>query len=308
MTPPGTSLSQILVITDPRNGLYGHPDIEGFTYEEFSYYWPEYKHIYPIVAVTLYLAVVHRLPAVLSPLYKEAPPSIMIPLQFVWNSFLSLFSITMLFGVAIPLKDRIMHLGNGNFFAGLLPTLCDPESFLMTSADGGGLLYWAAWFSLSKYIELGDTLLLIVKKPGRPVPFLGWYHHTTVLLFTWYAQVWRLSAGMAFVFMNVFVHSCMYSYYALKALDTPIKSILPNYRIPSIVAQSLTLLQISQMFVGIGVNGIIAHNYLTTADGSPGRCGCSNTPIVLISCGVMYGSYLKLFIDFYRKKYKGKTD
>lgn len=39
-------------------------------------------------------------------------------------------------------------------------------------------------FVFSKVPELGDTVFIILRK--RPLIFLHWYHHVTVLLYTWH--------------------------------------------------------------------------------------------------------------------------
>ena len=55
---------------------------------------------------------------------------------------------------------------------------------------------WTAAFIYSKLFELFDTLWLLAKK--RPVIFLHWYHHLTVLLYCWHSYAARLSSGLWF--------------------------------------------------------------------------------------------------------------
>lgn len=43
--------------------------------------------------------------------------------------------------------------------------------------------FWGTLFSLSKVIELGDTAFIILRK--QPLIFLHYYHHATVLIYTW---------------------------------------------------------------------------------------------------------------------------
>ena len=76
-----------------------------------------------------------------------------------------------------------------------------------------GIVFWAYIFAVSKYFELFDTLLLIIRK--KPVSFLHWFHHATVLLYTWYAEYTHFTIGLLFIIVNSFVHTFMYYYYFL---------------------------------------------------------------------------------------------
>ena len=43
--------------------------------------------------------------------------------------------------------------------------------------------FWATMFVLSKVPELGDTIFIVLRK--QPLIFLHWYHHATVLVYSW---------------------------------------------------------------------------------------------------------------------------
>ena len=122
-------------------------------------------------------------------------------------------------------------------------------------------------FVLSKVPELGDTLFIVLRK--QPLIFLHWYHHATVLVYSWYININHFLFNLEkkliyFVFkipryayteytaparyyitMNFTVHSFMYSYYALKAM---------HYRVPRFVSMAITVAQLSQMVAGCAVN------------------------------------------------------
>lgn len=44
--------------------------------------------------------------------------------------------------------------------------------------------FWTTMFSFSKAIELVDTAFVVLRK--RPLIFLHYYHHATVLVYVWY--------------------------------------------------------------------------------------------------------------------------
>ena len=83
----------------------------------------------------------------------------------------------------------------------------------------------------------------------------------------------------------------MYSYYALRAL---------GYRVPSSLAKSITALQLSQMFVGIFVNGVA---FIATLNGET----CTFYWDIFYLAVVMYISYAILFMNFFYHRYIRKA-
>jgi len=86
----------------------------------------------------------------------------------------------------------------------------------------GALWFWSYLYYLSKYYELLDTVLQLLK--GRPPPhfFLNVYHHAVVLLmaWSWLENVQSLSfIGLLF---NASVHVVMYYYYFRRVLGWPV--------------------------------------------------------------------------------------
>jgi elongation of very long chain fatty acids protein 6 len=124
----------------------------------------------------------------------------------------------------------------------------------------------------------------------KPLIFLHWYHHVTVLLFCWNAYATMAGSGLYFVAMNYTVHALMYGYYCLQALNMCPKS-FPAFLI--------TFAQIAQMFVGTGVC-ISAWYYMLSGK------TCHNDISNLTAGALMYGSYLYLFVDFAMKRYGKK--
>ena len=143
-------------------------------------------------------------------------------------------------------------------------------------------------FVLSKLPELGDTIFIVLRK--QELIFLHWYHHITVLLYSWFSYSEYTASARWFVVMNFFIHSIMYSYYALKAMQ---------YRPPKICAMLITVLQITQMFIGCIIN-ISAHQYLENQI----ECHISRLDVKLSL--LMYFSYFILFCRFFQRSYINK--
>ena len=61
-----------------------------------------------------------------------------------------------------------------------------------------------------------DTFFLVIHK--KKVLFLHWYHHITVLLYTWYGYTHASPIGVHMTAMNYTVHAVMYGYYFLMAM------------------------------------------------------------------------------------------
>ncbi len=95
---------------------------------------------------------------------------------------------------------------------------------------------------LSKFPELFDTFFIVIH--NKPLIFLHWYHHMTVLLYCWYSCVTPPPMGLFFMVMNYCVHAVMYRYYFLMAIK-----MRPKWFNPAVV----TFVQLGQMFVGVAV-------------------------------------------------------
>merc|ERR1719361_428119 len=88
--------------------------------------------------------------------------------------------------------------------------LCvDPETVYGFGSTG----LWITLFMLSKFAELLDTFFIVIHK--KPLIFLHWWHHITVLLYCWVSYTTHHPAGLIFTAMNYAVHAFMYGYYFL---------------------------------------------------------------------------------------------
>nr|CCC49085.1 putative long chain fatty acyl elongase [Trypanosoma vivax Y486] len=194
-------------------------------------------------------------------------------LLILWNFMLTVFStlgaISCTHGLLLLLRTQ-----------GFYDTTC---FFKKDIRYNGELGFWLYAFIISKIPEMLDTVFLVLQK--KPVIFLHWYHHLTVMLFCWHAGYTFNPSGLWFAAMNYSVHSVMYFYYFACACG--------YRRVVRPVAPFITTLQILQMVVGTFIVCYTAfHQHIS------GR-GCGVDPINIRIGLVMYLSYLFLFVMFF---------
>ncbi|RWS11805.1 elongation of very long chain fatty acids protein 6-like protein [Dinothrombium tinctorium] len=145
--------------------------------------------------------------------------------------------------------------------------------------------YWMWLFAVSKIVELGDTLFIVLRKQN--LIFLHWSHHIISLVYTWFSCAQNISLGRWFVTMNYCVHSLMYGYYAFRALQ---------YKVPRSVAIFITTLQIIQMVLGFYVS-----YYAFSAKLNAVYC---EIPMKTATIGItMYIAFFYMFAQFFVQTY-----
>lgn len=267
-------------------------------------------YVIPLGMVTLYLLFLYWGRNTTS---KNQEQALNQSIPRYWNLLLCVFSF---WGASRTVPQVFMNLFHFN--KSFEQTICE-EASLAYGAGACGLAMQL--FVLSKFPELVDTVLLVLKNNSNRVmfswekDFLHWYHHITVLTYCWNAYTTESAAGIYFGAMNFTVHAIMYGYYFCTTFDK--KGFLFNFAKKFDVA--ITIMQTSQMFIGVYIVGsCIYYNFeggslygpvgVLAADGKPfqnGRCNNSNFNLI---CGfIMYGSYLYLFMEFLVKKYIFKT-
>ena len=135
------------------------------------------------------------------------------------------------------------------------------------------LIYW-----ISKFIELMDTVYMVLRHKRRQISFLHIWHHSTItLLADWAYTRSCWPAIVPIVALNSAVHVVMYGYYFLTALY-PLHDFTWKKRI--------TQMQIGQFLIAI-VHGVYGYAYR-------GFCIYS----------VMYGvGMITLFSNFYYRAF-----
>lgn len=116
--------------------------------------------------------------------------------------------------------------------------------------------------------------------------FLHWYHHITVLLYSWYSYKDMVAGGGWFMTMNYTVHALMYSYYAARAA---------RLRVPRPLALLITSAQIGQMAMGVVVSWLV-YRWMQRGD-------CHSRLDNVGWAALMYLSYLLLFCNFFYQTY-----
>ncbi|XP_077733992.1 very long chain fatty acid elongase 3 isoform X1 [Canis aureus] len=144
--------------------------------------------------------------------------------------------------------------------------------------------FWSCLFLLSKIIELGDTAFIILRK--RPLIFVHWYHHSTVLVYTSFGYKNKVPSGGWFMTMNYGVHSIMYIYYTLRAAK--VKS-------PTWLPMLITSLQLLQMFMGATISIL---TYIWRQEQ-----GCHTTAEHFFWSLILYATYFILFARFFHQTY-----
>lgn len=232
--------------------------------------WASGKPWMPAGAALIYAATVLHVPAGVVSVDARSVRRILV----VWNVAMAAFSAWCAM-VAIP---HYLWGPNGAFAKGVVSSVCSDVKWYSTGRPGA----MAVAFTMSKFVELGDTVFLVLRK--KPLTYLHTFHHASTLMLTWKLFAYRASTGLVFIAMNAFIHAIMYSYYA-GMLFPKIRIFIAPY------SQWITSMQITQMAVGIVVNLVTAREIIS------GRI-CSVPPICVAAAGVLYSVYMIMFVQF----------
>lgn len=88
---------------------------------------------------------------------------------------------------------------------------------------GGYRISFLVWIHYNnKFVELLDTLWMILKKKDKQISFLHCYHHV-LLIWSWFMVLKYESGGDSYfgASVNSFIHIIMYGYYTLALLKIP---------------------------------------------------------------------------------------
>ncbi|XP_067131968.1 very long chain fatty acid elongase 6-like [Centruroides vittatus] len=225
---------------------------------------------YSVYTAAVYLIIIYLLREYM----KSRPAFELKRASFVWNGILALFSIVSTLRGFPGMVFIFRHYSFYNI-------VCNKSLAVQTPQ----LIFWGTFFLFSKVWELGDTVLIVLRK--RNLMFLHWYHHVVTLIAMWYATYKEASFGFLLGYTNVFVHSFMYSYFALKSIDM---------KIPVKYAMFITAIQTLQMLFGVLVSFWIYWLHLNNYE-------CHTPKESLEIFFVVYLSYLFLFSYLFYNSY-----
>lgn len=125
------------------------------------------------------------------------------------NIFLSIISLIMLIGCIISVINESIEKKNIEWL------ICDYN----TANSNGSLGFWAYLYYLSKYYELIDTFLQLIRGKYPPHYILHAYHHSLVILMSWMWLEYSPSLRFVGLMFNTLVHVVMYYYFYLKSIN-----------------------------------------------------------------------------------------
>lgn len=247
--------------------------IDVFDFDQY----PCNTYLWPAVASITYVTVIFLLRVNVTQKYK------LKYITFVHNFFLCWLSLLMLLGCLVSLYRIAMHKG----WIYIVFDRLDHE-------DGGNnigsLMFWCYIFYVSKFYEMLDTVLMVLK--GRPLTFIHMYHHMIVPYLFWSFMATDATAHWILVVNNSGVHVIMYFYYMIHTMGYTVWW-----------KKYLTMLQIVQFFIDMMSTWphIMTMFFITPAM-SGETCYGTMPPVLFGQCVGL--SFVYLFTSFYFTAYK----
>lgn len=208
---------------------------------------------------------------------KDKEPFKLKKLLAIWSTSLAVFSII---GTICISRDFVSHV----YSKGLTHSICSKGYNEMFAT-------WLVLFTWSKLFELCDTVFIVLRK--QPLIVLHWYHHASTMIYCYWGSGLIIGTHVWMMTLNLAIHSVMYSYYALRAM---------NVHVPKGIAMCITVAQITQMILGMFLNLYFCIHCPNLTDSQITRS---------VTALLIYLSYFVLFTNFFIHAYvlkpKGKN-
>jgi hypothetical protein len=251
-----------------------HPAIRNFQWNRETT-WAS-SPTFVIAVVVGYIAVIQALSALLARRKNPVPLGYLPTLH---NLFLALGSAAMFMGC---LQATIAEVKRSSWLWGSRHSadwvLCFPQG----TRAAGPVFFWSYVYYLSKFYELLDTLIFILKR--KTLSFLHVFHHATVIVMCYFWLQFVQSLQIVALLTNTAVHVIMYTYYFLCSINRP-----PSWK------KAVTNLQIVQ-FVFSFVASVATLWLHFKGD------GCSGMYAWLFNA-FFNVTLLLLFLEFHSKQY-----
>mmetsp|Transcript_49723 Transcript_49723/g.127898 ORF Transcript_49723/g.127898 Transcript_49723/m.127898 type:complete len:310 (-) Transcript_49723:273-1202(-) len=246
--------------------------------------------VYSVAATAvLYLLFIFSLKLIMS----CRSPFELVTIGRLHNLILSVWSLYMCIGMGISAwKLFTLHGFRATFCLSDHPDYADKEGEYT-----GGIAYWMYMFFLSKYYELFDTVLLVLKK--KQLKFIHVYHHAIVgsMVYSW-LRAGAVPYAIGAVLWNTFIHVFMYYYYYLASFKADVwwRRYITNMQIVQFCTSFFLLpVLFYYHFWGYGSKG-------------EGEMGCKGMEAVWYTLAINF-TLLLLFVNFLVKdKKRGKKE
>jgi fatty acid elongase 3 len=248
--------------------------ISAFKYE--SGVTPFTKTWIPVSVSFGYLAVIWCLHQFMKPRQKME----LRTLSIIHNFNMFAISLVLFLGQLYGLIKIGLDAGSVHDFAEAL--LCDNKAKYVSR---GTLYFWIYLFYLSKFYELVDTVIIVLRK-GQ-LRFVHIYHHWITMLLCFVCLECRLPVQFIATLLNALVHVPMYYYYMMSSM-----------KIEVWWKRYLTMMQIIQfVIVNVVHLGAFAWHFLYTHNCTGFDTWGNHFGLAVIT------SYLILFLQFYAETY-----